>query len=239
MPDLIRKCGPTEFDHVVLGTRDTREGAAWIAEKTGVAPVLTDPEPGQWYHSAALPLGDGAMLEILGPNPAHRGFHPFKTLLAALDPPELIFWHLGTEDFDAFCAAAAAAGAPVERIEEISSEGRHGRRAYRRGVVRPGFRSVRPCVIEWTARPIHPEMSNPTCAARRFAVHDPAPEKLNHLFEALGLDLRATAGPQKMSLELDSPKGPVHLNGGTLRFEGLGALVLTGRLWVRHLLARG
>ena len=71
-------------DHVALAVSDTVAGAAHVEERTGVAPVLHDPEPGQWYRSASLAIGPDSNLEIIDPNPEHRGLHPRKLMLRGL-----------------------------------------------------------------------------------------------------------------------------------------------------------
>lgn|GEM_PF-3759172 len=230
MNDLVIKCGPTEFDHVALGTHDTQKGVAWLANLTGAEPVITEPEPGQWYWSAALPLNDGAMLEMLGPNPDHRGFHPLKALLARFQAPEPFFWHVATSDLGRFVAAVKQAGAPVERIEHLDSETPDGRRTYSRGVVGPGFRTVRPCVIQWISKVDRPGLRRPLCRATGFALRCPKPDRLNRVLEAIGLQLRATDGPQRLDLALDTPKGPIKIAGPGVVFEGLGAIAQFAQL---------
>ncbi|GAB5470694.1 MAG: hypothetical protein Kilf2KO_37240 [Rhodospirillales bacterium] len=235
MADLILKRGQTEFDHVVLATQSTEKGAAWLAELCGAEVAITDPEPGEWYWSAALPLRDGAMIEMLGPNPDHRSFHPLKAVLHRYATPKPIFWHLATGDFERLCKVAGEAGAPVERIEQRDSDTPYGRRRYRRGVLGPGFRTARPCVIQWEARPDYPVfLQPPCCAATRFEISCPDPEGLNRVFEALGLQLRADKGRQRLAVGLHTPKGMIVLQGEGLVFEGLGALLQIAGLWAGH-----
>ena len=123
-------------------------------------------------------------------------------------------------------------------IEHLDSDTPRGRRRYSRGILGPGFRSARPCVVHWAERPDRPEMRNPVCTATGFAVRCPDPAPLNKVFEALGLTLRATEGEQQLTLELDTPKGPVTFSGPGLTFEGFGAILAIARLRVRHLLGR-
>ncbi len=225
MAGLIVKCGPTEFDHVALATRDTEEGVAWLAERTGASPFITEPEPGEWYWSGALPLANGASIEIIGPNPAYQGFHPFKELFKRYNTPAVLFWHLGTSDFDRLAVIAKAAGAPMERIEHLDSDTPFGRRLYSRAILGPGFMSARPCVIQWKERPQRPGMDAPVCAATRFAVQCSDPEPLNRVFDALGLDLRVTRGPHRVEVDLDTPNGLVTLSGEGLTFAGAGGFL--------------
>ena len=82
-PIHIRSHG-LPVDHMALAVSDTVAGAAHVEERTGVAPVLHDPEPGQWYRSASLAIGPDSNLEIIGPNPEHHGLHPRKLMLRGL-----------------------------------------------------------------------------------------------------------------------------------------------------------
>ena len=99
---LVLNRGGTPLDHVALGVPDTERGVAEISRLTGFTPTLTEPEPNQFYWSGALPLGSGRFLEILGPNPAFRGFNPFIEIVKRLDKPRPLFWYVATNDFGAF-----------------------------------------------------------------------------------------------------------------------------------------
>lgn len=222
---VVRALGRFEFDHVALGVNDTEAGARWLAEKTGASIAKFEPEAGQWYWSNALPLPHGALLEVVGPNPAHRGFHPFKELLKRYQTPTPFFWHLGTTDFARFCETAKSAGARVERIEHVEEDTRHGRLAYTRGVVGPGFRSTRPCVIHWECRPDYPGLETPPqCQVVDFALSSPRAAGLNRLLAELGPSLRASNGPESLSIRLETPQGELALSGTGVTFEGIGAL---------------
>lgn len=200
---------------------------------------MTEPEAGQWYWSAALPLPDGAMLEVLGPNPAYRGFHPLKAVLTRYRTPAPVFWHLGTSDFDRLCAVARAAGSPVERIERLDNDSPHGRRAYTRGIVGPGFRTTRACMIQWIERPDRPEFRRtPRCRAVDFSLTSPKAAELNRTFEAFGLNLRARRGPERLSIRLDTPNGEMEFAGPGLVFEGAGAVLQFLKLRLLHGLRR-
>ena len=222
---VVKALGRFEFDHVALGAHDTEAGARWLAEKTGASVMKFEPEAGQWYWSNALPLPHGALLEVIGPNPAHRGFHPIKELLKRYETPTPFFWHLGTTDFAKFCAVAKSAGARVERVERIEQDTRYGRLAYTRGVVGPGFRSTRPCVIHWECRPDYPELkTRPQCQVVDFALASPRAAELNCLLAELGLGLRASDGLERLSIRLKTPRGELALAGAGVVFEGFDAL---------------
>lgn len=81
MANVVERLGRFEFDHVACGVHDTEKGARWFAEQTGAEVIPTEPEPGQWYWSYAVPLPNQTALEIIGPNPAHTDLHPIKQVL--------------------------------------------------------------------------------------------------------------------------------------------------------------
>ncbi len=225
-------------DHIAVGVPDTEAGIAWLRALTGAEPYLTDPAPRQWYWSGALHLGSGRFLEVLGPNPAHRGFHPLKQTIRGFGTPRPIFWYVATPDFGVFSAKAKAAGAPVERVETV----RHGRGGhavdYTRGVLGPGFRSERPCVIEWRARPDRSHQDQ-SCRLSRFSVTSPIAAELNHQFQALGINLEVGNGPAALRAEIDAPRGTVEIAGRGLAFVGLSSVGQYLKLLLRHVLSDG
>ena len=145
---LVLDRGGTQLDHIALCVPDTKRGVEEIAAQIGFQPVLTDPEPSQFYWSAAVPLGSGKFLEILGPNPALKKFNPFIEVVKRLPRPTPLFWYVATDDFAAFETAAKAARAPMERVEAIEHEKQGVVTDYTRGYLGPGFLSVSPNVIE-------------------------------------------------------------------------------------------
>ncbi|MEM7024195.1 MAG: VOC family protein [Pseudomonadota bacterium] len=239
MSELIHTLGPFEFDHIALGVCDTRKGPEWIERLTGAKVVMIEPEEGQYYWSNALLLPHGGALEIIGPNPAHRGFHPVKQMLRSYAEPTPFFWHLGAADFGAVCQAAKAAGGPVERIEHIDDETPSGRRVYSRGIIGPGFRSSRPCIVHWRQRPDRPEMrAAPQCEVVGFELTSPKAAATNKVLEALGVRLRVKPGAEHMRIRLKTPNGDVELDGDGTSFEGIGALPMLLKLWTQYIITR-
>ncbi|MEM9730463.1 MAG: VOC family protein, partial [Myxococcota bacterium] len=231
----IREGSP--IDHLALCGPDTRDAVARMAELTGVTAELRDPEPDQYYWSATIPLGQSRFLEILGPNPEFRGFNPFIETVRQFDGLRPVFWYVGTRDFEAFRVASKRAGAPVERIETVTLDRDGERFDYTRGILGPGFKSARPCVIEWRERP--PSVtadSQLRLTALRLA--DPDAASLRETFAALGIEQTVEQGPASLAVDLETPEGPITFEGPGLEFRGVGALVQMARLYVRHRLSR-
>ena len=231
----LRDGGPV--DHLAVCGPDTRQAAAEIEELTGVAPNLGEPEPGQYYWSASLSLGHGRFLEILGPNPAYRGFNPLIETIRRFDKLRPVFWYVGTSAFEGFSAKSKKLGAPVERIQRVSYtyEATGAHIDYTRGVVGPGFRSARPCVIQWNERP-EPVEQEQLLNLRALRLTDPGAKRLQILFKELGINQPVEEGAAHIAVDLDTPKGPITIEGPGLALEGLGGAAQLFRLYLRYLL---
>ncbi len=235
---LVLDRGGSPLDHVAIGVPDTVAGVKAIGERIGITPRLTEPEPGQFYWSGALPLGAGRFLEILGPNPAYQGFNPFIEMVKRLEGPRPLFWYVATDDFAAFQAAAKQAGAPVERVETVTHDIRGVHTDYTRGYLGRGFLSVSPNVIEWRSRyELMAEGEGP--AFLGLDLWHPEADRLNRTFAKLGIDQTVTNGPHKMALRLGTPNGEVEFAGEGLEFRGAGALVQMLGLFLSWMVKRG
>ena len=225
------------IDHIAIAAPDTEAAVDWFRDKIGAEPFITEPEPGQWYWSAALAVGDDSFVELLGPNPAHKGFNPIKQIISAFDDPQLLFWYVATDNFDAFASRAAAAGAALERIESVYHERNGHRIAYKRGILGPGFESQRACVIEW----FHPgEYGGKDQRARiaGFELSHPKADAMNAVYRQLGIDITVAKGPSMMGLTLEGPNGTVEIKNPGQSFSGIPALMRMAGLYVGYLLKR-
>ena len=225
-----------QVDHIGLGVPDTEAGVKWLSELCGVTIELREPEKGQWYWSGGLSIGGESFLEIIGPNPHYSGFQPFKTHLAGLKRPSLLFWYIAVDDFAALQTHARAGRIPIERVEHINANREDAASAtYRRGFVGPGFLSQRPNVIEWEYRPKR-EAYDDRCKLKDFRLSHPKADTMNAAFEYLGIDIRAAKGASNIGITLSTPKGEVAFDNPGMAWTGAGALLSIARLWVKHFL---
>lgn len=218
-PDRLAALGPKvgrvlprshglAVDHIALAVRDTQAGAAFVKQKTGIEPQVHAPKAGQWHQSASLFIGDDSLLEIIGPNPDHRGLHPLKAIMRGLKEPRLLFWYVATDDFDGFREKAEAAGAPLAREMSVGSLDSDSSHVYTRAMIGSGFVSQRPSVIAWQRLP-GPTDPGQICPLQTFELSCPDPAPLRQLFSDLGIDQPIDEGPSRIAMTLDTPKGPV------------------------------
>lgn len=195
-------------DHIALAVPETQAGVRHVEDLTGVRPYFTKRDPKDFYWSGAVAIAEDSFLEVIGPNPDHRGFHPFKSAMAGLKQPTLMFWYVATDDFDVFARRVAAAGARLDHVVTVDAATSANKSDYTRAVIGPGFLAQRPSVIEWrkrsAARPAEAQ-----CRLTDFFLSLPEPDELNALFAALGINVAVARGPSRIGIALDTPKGEV------------------------------
>ena len=195
-------------DHIALAVPDTEGGVRYVEQLTGVTPTLTRRDKQDFYWSAALAIGADSFLEVIGPNPDHRGIHPLKSFMAGLNEPTLLFWYVATDDFEAFSRRAAAAGVPLEHIVTVSPETSANKSDYTRAVVGSGFVSQQPGVIEWRRQSVG-QSTDIECRLTGFSLSLPEPDDLNAVFASLDIDVTVKRGPSRIGLTLETPKGEI------------------------------
>lgn len=216
---LITFTNGSMLDHIAWAVPDVVTGCRELADLTDVEPFLSpEPEPGQWYWSGGLPLGNGQLLEIIGPAPAFQGFHPLRAMMAGLATPRLLFWYVGTDDIDAFVAHAAGVGVVSTPIEANEHAPESGLSSYRRAILlgpSGGFDPVMPSVIQWTRR--RPEFDASGASEVMldvFELEHPAAAAMQSLFDKLGIDQHVSPGAEPvLRLKLNTLNGPVTLDG--------------------------
>ncbi|MEM1052387.1 MAG: VOC family protein [Pseudomonadota bacterium] len=234
---LVLDRGGTSLDHVAIGVADTERGVAEIAQLIGFEPHLSEPEPGQFYWSGAVPLGSGRFLEILGPNPTFKKFNPFIELVKRLESPQPLFWYVATGDFATFQKAASSTGAPVERVQTVAFERDGVKMDYTRGYLGPGFMSASPNVIQWRARSDQWDSGEGPVLLGLELSH-PEADRLNTVFARLGIDQMVRTGPHRMVLRLGTPNGEVEFAGDGMEMRGLGATVKMTDMFFRWLFTK-
>eukprot|EP00438_Fugacium_kawagutii_P004298 Skav229406 [mRNA] locus=scaffold2297:57030:57755:+ [translate_table: standard] len=221
-----------QLDHLGLAVNDLEQGIAKIQEVTGVKPMLHPPEPGAPFQSASLKIGQKTFLEILGPNSAHSGVHPLKSLLRTMPPGELTlwFWYVGTDQFEKMESKIAAAGRCIENKVVQDDPGTSGEHStYVRGQIGPGFDPVYPNLIQWKTPPtIEVAKDMEVCPLKDFTVVAADHKAASEFFEKVGINtstLRPSDnGKSYLILTIETPKGAVEFKSEARSLTMMGVL---------------
>lgn len=243
MNSLIQKKNDFYIDHIALGVNDTLAGIDYVEQLTGVKAFLPEGDHDDFYLSAVVNLNNGCFLEIIGPNPKHTGFNPFKQTLKELTKPTLMFWYLGTHHFDKAQEIINHNGFKLERYNHVQKTKAGHPIDYQIAIIGKGFYSEQPNLIQWNQMPDKVYNNGQTCHITDFKISFKNATALRDLFEKLGIPQSSTQHIQNsnqntMSLTLNTPKGSVTFTGGGVEFQGIGALFKALKLFTNHLLKR-
>ena len=107
------------LDHLILGTPDLAVTVDRLSEEWGVRPAMGGQHLDHGTRNALLALGDGAYLEILGPDPDH----PEPSALSwfgidDLTEERLLTWAAKGEDLDELVSHAGAHGIELGDVQD-------------------------------------------------------------------------------------------------------------------------
>jgi len=234
-PLIITQADGHQIDHIGLACHNLQDGVRYFQEKTNIQPQINNAQKGAPFQSANVRIGDSAFLEILGPNPQHKGLHPLKSLLKRFKTPTLWFWYVGTDDFDAVEQTVRDAGRCIERKTEIERDevekeededegeevdgGVTEYQGYVGASIGPGFWPVYPNIIQWKGGMKEELLKEQTIVPiKEFQImtNSSAIQTAQEFFRNVGINekyLQASTddGDDKsyFSLTLETPKGPI------------------------------
>ena len=233
-PLILRRSHGLLLDHVGLGVPSTEEGVRWFSQQSGVDIDLGDPEPGQYYWSGGVRIGEDSFLEIIGPNPEWKRFNPLLAMLQALEKPQLLFWYAATSDFEAMQERARKIGKPIRRVEHVNTDGSWPERpGYIRGFLGSGVLSQRPNLIQWVIESPKLKKMPLQCRLIDFRLRHPKAKLLEDHLRELGFDISIEEGRRNMGISLETPKGILSFDDPGLDLRGLSLMTKLFSLWWR------
>jgi len=203
------------LDHIVVAAPELGPAVARFAELTGVQPVPGGSHQGLGTANYLAGLGDGAYLEILGPDPdqpAPGQPRPFG--IDRLDSVRVITWAIRPADLDHQIATARARGfdpGPPQSMSRRTPDGE----VLRWRLTLPDFAAgdgLVPFLIDWGDTPHPTTRALPAVPLVSFEATHPHPETIRSALAALGVELHVHAGDHAgLTVVLDGGHGEVRL----------------------------
>jgi hypothetical protein len=186
----------SSLDHLVLATPDLAATVAEVTRLTGTRPVPGGVHPGLGTRNFLLGLGEGAYLEIIGPDPeqgAPEGPRPFG--IDGLSEARLATWAIRVEDIDAAIAASRQAGYDPGEPRDMSRRTPGGEQLSWRLTLdaERGQTGLVPFLIDW-GRTTHPAANLPVVPLVGLEAVHPHPERIEPHLAAVGAKLPVKAG---------------------------------------------
>lgn len=197
-------------DHLVFAVPDLSAGVAEMEARLGVPLSPGGSHPGGGTRNALLQLGDGAYLEVVGPDPEQPA-PPDGLWLADGGPalPALVTWASRSSDLGALTRGPA--GHLLGPVRSMSRRNDDGSvlswtmtmpvRPLPRGGVVPFF-------IDW-GDSVHPSATLPDRELRLAGLRarHPAPEAVSDELAALGVKMRVDSGAPALQAVLERSDG--------------------------------
>ena len=199
------------IDHLVYATPDLDATVAAITQEWGITPTDGGRHDGLGTRNALLALGDGAYLEVIGPDPDQpdpAGPRPFG--VDGIEEPTLVTWAAGVPDLDLWIAWARARGVDPGDAFEMQRTTPTGE-VFRWRLTAPpaGGDGILPFLIQWPGR-------SPAATAAEgaslmsFTLHHSDPAIGSRLFE-YAVPVTVESGPPALVASLLVPGGVVEL----------------------------
>ncbi len=204
------------IDHLVYAAPDLDAACAELEVRLGVRPSPGGHHTGRGTHNALLDLGDGAYLEVIGPDPDQpeparpRGFG-IDTLALA----RLVTWAAKAPDIEQRVARAKGAGYDPGTVQAMSRMRPDGVNLAWKLTLRDELAAdgLVPFLIDWGDTPHPSATATKGCRLVTFRAEHPRPSEVVLLLEAIGERLEVREGPHpRLIAEIACPRGRVELS---------------------------
>jgi hypothetical protein len=202
------------IDHIVYATLDVDKSVEHLAALMGIRSTAGGRHIGMGTHNYLLGLGDGAYLEVIGPDPTQTvppgHIRPFG--IDVLDGPKLAGFGVKAPNIDEVVTGARRAGYDPGDVHDLQRATPDGGLLAWRLTFGSSHHGLVPFLIDWRDS-IHPSSTSPPgCRLVSLRAEHPDPETVRRSNQALGFDLEVTKGPAAaLVATIDTPAGRVEL----------------------------
>lgn len=204
------------IDHLVYAAPDLEAACADLEARLGVRPSAGGKHTGRGTHNALLDLGDGAYLEVIGPDPDQpEPSRPRPFGIAQLAVPRLVTWAAKAPGIEERVARARDAGFDPGTPQAMSRMRPDGVNLAWTLTLRDEAAAdgLVPFLIDWGETP-HPSATAARgCRLVTLRAEHPRPDSVVPLLEAIGEPLDVREGPHaRLIAEVACPRGRVELS---------------------------
>lgn len=204
------------LDHFMYGGSDLDALTRSFSQLTGVATQAGGSHPDLGTRNALVGTGSSVYLELIAPDPALAARSPVRNDIEAFARPALHRFIVVCQsgDFDALAAAYRDEGieAPVHDLQRVTPAGETLK--WKLMIPEPNELGLfAPFFIDWQDTP-HPStrLADSGCGIAGCEAGHPQHDRINRLYERLGVDIRVLAADAPyMRVLLDTPRGQVAL----------------------------
>ena len=208
----------TQLDHLVYATPDLAATTEAITMQLGVAPVVGGSHVGRGTANTLLALGEGAYLEIVGPDPAQP--HPASPRPFGVDDltaARLVTFAIRVPSMETALADARAGGydpGEAEAMKRATPDGTVLSWTLTRPTISGPSAGIVPFLVDWLDSPHPSQTIGAAVRLREFIVASPDRRRVGETFAALGLAIGVErADAPLLTAVIEGPTGSVTLSG--------------------------
>ena len=203
------------FDHIAIGCTTLEQGAAYMADKTGLTVPVGGEHTLMGTHNLVMALGVDTFFEVIAINPStpkpshHRWFGLDDTQFPSARPHS---WILNSDNLDEDLAKAKSLGINLGSPTTLTRGDMTWRFAVREDGAIP-LNGAAPMIMEWPEMPAHPAVKMTDLGARikSIVLRSPHAVILNNLLNTLGdgnMPIEITDSPDtKLTMTLNLNNG--------------------------------
>ena len=203
------------FDHIAIGCATLEQGAAYVADKTGLTVPAGGEHPMMGTHNLVMSLGVDTFFEVIAidpsaPTPSHRRWFGLDD--AQFPDARPHSWILNSDNLNEDLATAKSLGIDLGAPTTQTRGDMTWRFAVREDGAVP-LNGAAPMIMEWPEMPAHPaaRMTDPGARIKSLNLKTPHASILNNLLNALGdgnMPIEITDSPDtKLTITLNLNDG--------------------------------
>ncbi len=202
------------LDHILWACADLDKGNTVFEQVTGVKPGNGGSHDGNGTRNSLVSLGENCYFEVISIDPAQDTLGTRAKHISAIKTPALHAFGVSGSDLEAYYHTAREFGLSVSRPISMQRVRKDGVLVRWRAIYieDPVWGYMIPFLIDWMDSE-HPWKTTPTgCSLVEFHALHPEAERLQHIYEALGVDVPVIRSNSAGFLcRLNTPKGEVLL----------------------------
>lgn len=178
------------FDHIAIGCANLDQGAAYMAERTGLNVPVGGAHPLMGTHNLVMSTGVDTFFEVIAinpdaPNPQHKRWFGLDD--ASFPNPRPHAWILNSDDLDKDLAMAKSLGIDLGQPTTQTRGDMSWRFAVRKDGTIP-LDGAAPMMMQWPKMPAHPaaKMVDLGVRIKTVSLDTPYAAKIKKLLEILG-----------------------------------------------------
>lgn len=209
------RIGNRNVDHIVIGAPSLTEGIEYVGDLLRVDPQIGGRHLTKGTCNALVNLGNRCYLEILAPDLENREYKGPRWMgIDTVTQPTIIRWALSSKDLHKDLSLLSGYKQQLSQSEQGSRFTSSGNKLTWQMSI-PAMSplvELAPFLTDWSGSKVHPCDNLPkVCQLKEVTFDSTEPDKIQPLFDQLGLNIKVYQGENRIRLKVEGANGEVLL----------------------------